>query len=109
MSEMFSDTPHAGHRPLSPNTRQLIEDFIERMEAIQAEHAQALLIAAREAAGKKAEDSRPRRHRVGKVFPPVFDWLFPSLSPRPRRLQPHSRFDETADVIDVPYRVIDEE
>jgi hypothetical protein len=94
--------------PLSPDTRQLVEDFIARMERIQAEQTQALLIAASEAAvGGTVEEALPGPHRFRGVFPPVFRGSFFRRTPHPRPPQPPAPEEDTTVIIDAPYRVID--
>jgi hypothetical protein len=107
MNELPRNPFQARNIPLSPDTRQLVEDFIERMEAIQAEQTQALLIVATEAAVKKAEEEEPREHRFRFMFSPLVGWIVTRLSFRLRQAQPPEPEEGTTEIIDAPYRVID--
>lgn len=107
MNEVPSNPFQARAAPLSPDTRQLVEGFIERMEAIQAEQTKALLIAANEAAVRRTEEALPAQHRFRGVFSPVFGWTFLSRRPRSQQPQPPAPKEDTAVIIDAPYRVID--
>lgn len=109
MNEIPSNLFQARATPLSPKTQQLVEDFIARMEAIQAEQTEALLIAATQQSMRPAEPPQTRRtvNPLRTVFSPGFGWHFLRRSPRPQPSQPVTEDEDTFVIIDAPYRVID--
>lgn len=94
---------------LSPDSQQLVEDFISRMEAIQAEQTQALLLAATERSMRPVALSQTRRtvRHLGNMFAPGFGRRFLRRRSRPQPSQPPAPEEDTAVIIDAPYRVID--
>jgi hypothetical protein len=109
MDETLSNTFQARAAPRSPDTQQLVEDFIARMEAIQAEQTEALLIIAAERAMRPAE--LPQTSRAGKylrhMFSPTFGRRFLRRRPDRQPSQPPAPEENTTVIIDAPYRVID--